>query len=41
MDKLHFDIRQYNCIDWQAPEELAQRLQARIEALFGDGPLKK
>jgi nucleoside 2-deoxyribosyltransferase len=40
MDKLHFDIRQYNCIDWQSPEQLAQRLQVRIEALLGDGPLK-
>jgi len=40
MKDLHFDIRQYNCIDWQSPEEMADRLQARIEALFGDGPLK-
>jgi hypothetical protein len=40
MGKLHFDIRQYNCIDWETPDELAERLQARIEALFGDGPLK-
>jgi hypothetical protein len=36
---LHFDIRQYNCIDWQNAAELAQRLQLRIEALFGRGPL--
>jgi hypothetical protein len=40
MDKLHFDVRQYNCIDWQSPAELAQRLQARIEAILGDGPRK-
>jgi hypothetical protein len=40
MDKLHFDIRQYNCIDWHSPEELAKRLQVRIEALLGDGPLR-
>jgi hypothetical protein len=40
MEKLHFDIRQYNCIDWQTPEELAGRLQPRIEAMFGDGPYK-
>jgi hypothetical protein len=40
MGKLHFDIRQFNCIDWQSPEELAQRLQVRIEAVLGDGPLK-
>jgi nucleoside 2-deoxyribosyltransferase len=37
---LHFDIRQYNCIDWERPDELAERLQVRIEAVIGDGPLK-
>lgn len=37
---LHFDVRQYNCIDWKTPEELAGRLQVRIEALIGDGPFK-
>jgi nucleoside 2-deoxyribosyltransferase len=36
---LHFDIRQYNCIDWENATELAQGLQRRIEALFGRGPL--
>jgi hypothetical protein len=36
---LHFDIRQYNCIDWENAAELARRLQYRIEALFGRGPL--
>jgi nucleoside 2-deoxyribosyltransferase len=36
---LHFDIRQYNCIDWEDAAELAFRLQRRIEALFGRGPL--
>jgi hypothetical protein len=40
MEKLHFDIRQYNCIDWENPDELARRLKVRIEALAGDGPLK-
>jgi hypothetical protein len=40
MKGLHFDIRQYNCIDWVAPDELAQRLKVRIEAVIGDGPLK-
>ena len=35
---LHFDIRQYNCIDWKTPEELASRLQNRIEANIGKGP---
>jgi hypothetical protein len=37
---LHFDIRQFNCIDWKTPEDLAGRLQNRIEALLGTG-LKK
>ena len=41
MKGLHFDIRQYNCIDWETSDELAQRLQARIEALIGEGPLKR
>jgi hypothetical protein len=36
---LHFDIRQYNCIDWENAAELAKRLQHRIEAMFGRGPL--
>jgi nucleoside 2-deoxyribosyltransferase len=36
---LHFDIRQYNCIDWENAAELARRLQLRIEAMFGRGPL--
>jgi len=40
MADLHFDIRQYNCIDWETPDELAKRLQVRIEAVVGDGPLK-
>lgn len=37
LDKLHFDIRQFNCIDWQTPEELANRLSKRIEAVLGLG----
>ena len=36
---LHFDIRQYNCVDWKDAADLAQRLQRRIEAMFGRGPL--
>jgi hypothetical protein len=38
ISKLHFDIRQYNCIDWSEPADLAARLQKRIEALLGRGP---
>lgn len=38
LDKLHFDIRQFNCIDWETPEELSERLAKRIEAVLGHGP---
>ncbi len=38
MANLHFDIRQYNCIDWKTPDDLALRLQRRIEATVGKGP---
>ncbi len=37
---LHFDVRQFNCIDWTEPPELAERLQKRIEAVIGAGPRK-
>jgi len=40
MSELHFDIRQFNCIDWETPEELASRLATRIEAVLGLGPNK-
>lgn len=36
---LHFDIRQYNCIVWETKEELAIKLQLRIEAVIGKGPI--
>lgn len=39
MGELHFDIRQYNCIAWKNPEELAERLNNRIQAVIGKGPL--
>ena len=38
MENLHLDIRQYNTIDWECPDELALRLQRRIEATIGKGP---
>ena len=40
MAELHFDIRQFNCIDWDSPKDLATRLAARIEAVIGPGPTK-
>jgi len=40
IDDLHFDIRQFNCIDWDSSEDLRTRLQNRIEAVIGPGPKK-
>ena len=37
---LHFDIRQFNCIDWESSDDLANRLGTRIEAVLGPGPNK-
>jgi hypothetical protein len=37
---LHFDIRQYNCIDWTDVEDLRTRLRRRIEAVIGSGPVR-
>ena len=37
---LHFDIRQFNCIDWESTDELAGRLATRLEAVLGPGPKK-
>jgi hypothetical protein len=38
---LHFDTRQYNHIAWSSPQELRDKLYARIGAVIGDGPLKE
>lgn len=40
LKNLHFDIRQYNCIDWTDPVDLAVRLKRRIEAVIGAGPIR-
>ena len=40
LDKIHFDTRQYNHIDWEKPEDMKTRLSRRICAVIGDGPLK-
>jgi hypothetical protein len=39
IDKLHFDIRQYNCIDWEVDHltEFVKKLKNRIESVFGHG----
>ena len=41
LQNVHFDTRQYNHIVWKKPEELRQRLAARISAVIGDGPYKE
>jgi hypothetical protein len=42
LDKLHFDIRQYNCIDWQKDQlpDFIKKLANRIESVFGHGPYR-
>ena len=45
LEKLHFDIRQYNCVVWEDGklDEFRQKLARRIEAVLGRGnaPAKK
>jgi hypothetical protein len=36
--KVHFDVRQYNFIDWESPEDAGNRLLNRILAVEGEGP---
>ena len=38
---VHFDIDQYNRIQWKDPEDLRTRLTVRIEAVIGKGPHAK
>jgi len=40
MKDLHFDVSHYNCISWDCPDDLAERLSIRIEAVVGLGPGK-
>ena len=42
-NKLHFDIRQYNCIIWNNDdlEDFRKRLTFRIESIFGKGTYKR
>ena len=39
LEKLHFDIRQYNCIDWEPKKlpEFRKHIADRIEAVLGRG----
>lgn len=42
LDKVHFDNRQYNFILWSENDlaDFSYRLQLRIEATIGKGPIK-
>ena len=40
IEDVHFDTRQYNHIIWDSLESLKERLENRIAAVIGDGPLK-
>lgn len=39
-DGAHFDTEHFNHIRWETPAELKEKLQRRIEATIGVGPLK-
>ena len=41
LGELHFDTRQFNMIDYETPEELRNRVRARIAAVEGSGLLKR
>jgi predicted fused transcriptional regulator/phosphomethylpyrimidine kinase len=38
LDRVHFDVRQRNFIDWDTPEDARRRLYKRILAIEGEGP---
>jgi nucleoside 2-deoxyribosyltransferase len=40
LSNVHFDTRQYNTIDYLDTNDLRQRLENRIEAIIGKGPLE-
>ena len=40
LERIHFDTRQYNHIVWRNPDELRQRLEERIGAVIGYGPVR-
>ena len=39
MENLHFDIRQYNCIEWEQDKlgDFRKKIKNRIERVFGQG----
>jgi hypothetical protein len=40
-DDLHFDVRQFNTIDWTDAADLRGKLTTRISATIGDGPRRE
>ena len=38
LEKVHFDVRQRNFIDWSSVEDARKRLYDRIRAIEGEGP---
>ena len=40
LEFIHFDTRQYNHIVWKNPVELREKLEKRIGAVVGHGPVK-
>ena len=40
-DALHFDVRQFNTIDYTDAADLRSKLTARISATIGDGPRRR
>jgi hypothetical protein len=40
LKNVHFDTRQYNTIDYSNAADLQKRLQVRIEAIMGKGPIE-
>lgn len=41
LSDIHFDVRQYNTIDWTDEKDLKARLVPRICATIGDGPKRR
>ena len=39
MEAVHFDTNHINHLTWETPKELREKLQTRIEAILGRGPL--
>ena len=39
MEVVHFDTNHINHLTWETPEELRAKLQHRVEAVLGRGPL--